>query len=112
MHSFKRAGLRVQVDVGVKHNPALVPGAPTSRYLMRQQALAHFWGGLGVAALACAGHALDAACRHFAGMPFGAVNMLLLTGFITTAYRQVCSPHANLLPSPPRPLPHCVVHKM
>ena len=88
----------MQADVGVKHDPALVPGAPTARYLIRQQALAHFWGGLGVAALACAGHALDAACRHFAGMPFGAVNMLLLTGFITTAYRQVCSHHAPFLP--------------
>ena len=36
---------------------------------------------------------LDVACVRFVGVSFNAVHMLLLTGFVSTAQRQVCTMH-------------------
>ena len=42
-----------------------------------------------VGAICGAAFGLDLYCKHFLGLKVGAATMLLLTGYITTIYRQV-----------------------
>lgn len=51
--------------------------------------LAHFWGGLAVGLICGAAIGLDQYCRSVHSLQIGATTMLLLTGYITTIYRQV-----------------------
>lgn len=79
----------VQTNLGLQSSPPLIPGQLTANYLSHQLRLVHFWGGLVVGAICGAAFGLDLYCKHFLGLKIGAATMLLLTGYITTIYRQV-----------------------
>ncbi len=76
----------MQVDAGVK---GVSPGPFTEDFLVQQQGLMRFWGGLAVAGLAVAANLFDAACARHLGASLNAISLIMITGFITTALRQV-----------------------
>lgn len=75
-----------QVDAGVK---GVSPGPFTEDFLVQQQGLMRFWGGLAVAGLAVAANLFDAACTRHLGASLNAISLIMITGFVTTALRQV-----------------------
>lgn len=79
-----------QTNIGLLSSPPLIPGQMTAKYISHQMRLVHFWGGLIVGAICGAAVGLDLCCKHYIGHKIGAATMLLLTGYITTIYRQVC----------------------
>ncbi|CAL8463377.1 g2911 [Coccomyxa elongata] len=76
------------VDAGVK---GVSPGPFTEDFLVQQQGLMRFWGGLAVAGLAVAANLFDAACARHLGASLNAISLIMITGFITTALRQAQS---------------------
>lgn len=82
-----------QVDAGVR---GVSPGPFTEDFLVEQQALMRFLGGLAVAGLSVAANLFDAACTRHLGASLDAICLIMITGFITTALRQVCCCHHDL----------------
>jgi len=102
---------KLQFGLGLAAEPPLVPGEETAAHVQWQSNLAHFVGGAGVGLLCGLATALDMVTTARLGRSFGAVSVLLLTGFITTVYRQVgatfapfpkgcCSPVFSLVGPP------------
>lgn len=87
----------LQSSAGIMHKPPLLPGVATQRFLARQQSLAHFWGGLAVAALGGLAFGLDQVSLRAVGFEMGAVSLLLLSGQMTVIYHQVWYLMLNLV---------------
>ena len=66
------------------------PGVHTEEFLVSLQGLMRVWGGLAVAGLAVAAHLFDAACLQHLGFSLNSIMLVMITGYITTALRQVC----------------------
>ena len=78
--------MRAQVDAGIR---GVSPGTPTEEFLTSQQGLMRVWGGLAVAGLAVAAHLFDAACTRRLGFNLNSIMLVMITGYVTTALRQV-----------------------
>lgn len=78
----------LQVDAGVRN---VAPGEMTKTFLMERQTVMRFLGGLALGGLATAAYLFDSACRAHLGTSFEAMLLILITGYVTTALRQVCS---------------------
>ena len=76
-----------QVDAGIK---GVSPGVDTEDFLVSQQSLMRLWGGLAVAGLAVAAHLFDGACTQHLGFNLNSIMLVMITGYVTTALRQVC----------------------
>ena len=81
-----------QVDAGIK---GVSPGVETEDFLVNLQSLMRLWGGLAVAGLAVAAHLFDAACTQHLGFNLNSIMLVMITGYVTTALRQVRGPVAG-----------------
>lgn len=82
----------LQSDIGIRGQ---VPGAPTARFLDRQQALMRGLGATALAAMTLLTHALDQLCDMHLGAPLGCTSLLLIASFLASVQRQVRCCHCN-----------------